>query len=240
MSKKARPEEPFFLSFVNINLLDGWRNDFNHIQRKEHLKNIFQKALKTYPEHKERIDWLLNHQLNQTDGGNIFELWINLKELISILSSFPDLSSHPRIKNNLIYIDKILENTKPALIWDDKKKRFQSGRYSKSANFISNISFELSLFLEQQYKPGLFSRCALEECEKYILTYNDLKYCCPAHLRRVYDQKRLKADPKCMNEYNKLNKRYNKYKKIRGKSFAKDYPDFKTYLKKHLSQECKK
>ncbi|MFC1515622.1 hypothetical protein ACFL7E_02560 [Thermodesulfobacteriota bacterium] len=237
---KRRKKEPFFIVFANLDFVPKESTDkWGNIRWREHIKTSIAKDELHYKNHKKSIDEFLI-ELPKLNPPEIIQALIKICELIGQLIVYPD--PEDRIDSFTRYINRILEKTSPALNWDNKRSKFSLGLIPQKYNLLYGLYFELSKFLEDHYREGIFARCGLEECDKFITTLNGRKYCCSSHSRKKYDLRKKKDREKDLGallDYrirDSLRQKYKRVKNSKGPIFIEKHPTSKTYIEKHYSK----
>ena len=230
MSKKFK-RDPFFIIFANLDLItpDLYKNDTNK-QRIKHIKTVVDTAKKQFPNYKGKLNMLLK-DISEANVNELIKSQLIVKDLIDQLIIYPD--------PNLQYysftqkINRIFKNVTPSLRID--RGKFLIGATKTGSSFINELCFGLANFLVQGYKENVFAKCALEDCEKIILTVNGRKYCSEAHRHKVYDRKIMndKKKKERRRADNRRNKKYNILKKIRDPQWNNKNPTFKAFLENY-------
>jgi len=235
MARKAK-RTPAFLTFANLDFDKPTNLVLNKKDLTAVIKQAKDRALKGN-DYTQRLflESLLKRlpKLNVTEVG---KMWSQINDFIGYLIVFPD-DPASRIDSYLKYVNGILSSAKPILNYINKEERFSFDIMPAKAESTDILRFELAQdlaqFLSDHYYPGVFTRCKLPECDKFVIA-KDFLYCCQAHSRKKYDDERAAdSDSQAiMRAYSRLNKRYRTLKKTNPALCEKEYPNFDIYLRK--------
>lgn len=216
-----------------MRILIDWGNK-DRIEK--HFKQLLKKS-NLPPDHALKLKKVmerLNRRFDNDDVDIICKEWLHFNAIIlGLIVSPPKPENYSRIGG---YIT-MLRHAEPTLRWKDTSgfeiELLPEYASSEISDLFGFLGIELTQFLIDHYKFGIFARCKLDGCKRIIITTNGREYCCDSHKDKFWRKKRKKN--KDRDEYQKIRNRL--YKQYKTRTYLQKKWSLEEYIRKSWPED---